>query len=113
MHYMAVAADLAAAMIQELASLQPDDGPLAVSLRAQGTSVKEQLASLVGIMERITIARGAEDAVELIARAKMLLLRLGNDLEQLSSAAECHCEPSPARWDRFDMTSMPFPLRSH
>jgi len=112
-HYMAVAADLAAAMIQELACLQPDDGPLTVFLRAQGTSVQEQLASLVGIIERITIARGAEDVVELIARAKMLLLRLGSELEQLSSAAECHCEPSPARWDRFDTTSIPLPLRSH
>jgi hypothetical protein len=110
---MAVAADLAAAMIRELASLRPDNGPLAVLLSAERSSVQEQLSSLVGFIERITNARKAEDVVELIARAKMLLLRLGNDLEQLASAAECHCESSPARWDRFEMTSIPIPLRSH
>jgi len=110
---MAVAADLAAAMIRELAYLQPDDGPLAVSLSAEGSSVQEQLLSLVGIIERITIARRADDVVDLIARAKMLLLRLGNDLDQLSEAVACDGEPSPARWDRFELTSIPLPLRSH
>jgi hypothetical protein len=110
---MAVAADLAAAMIRELAYLQPDDGPLAVSLSAEGSSVQEQLLSLVGIIERITITCRADDVVELIARAKMLLLRLGNDLDQLSAAVECDGEPTPARWDRFEMTATPLPLRSH
>jgi hypothetical protein len=110
---MALAADLAAAMIRELAYLQPDDGPLAVSLSAEGSSVQEQLLSLVGIIERITMTRRADDVVELIARAKMLLLRLGNDLDQLSAAVECDGEPTSARRDHFEMTATPLPLRSH
>ena len=112
-NYLAVAIDLAAAMIRELAYLQPDDGQLAVSLSAEGSSVQAQLSSLVGIIERITIARRADDAVELIARAKMLLLRLGTDLDQLSEAVERDGERSPARWDRFEMTAIPHPLRRH
>jgi hypothetical protein len=112
-HYIAVAADLAAAMMRELACLQSDNGPLALLMGAAGSSAHEQLSSLLRIIEWLTLARNAEEVAHLIARAKALLLRLANELEQLSSAAGCDLEPSAPPRDRFETSSIPVSLRSH
>jgi hypothetical protein len=112
-HYIAVAADLAAAMMRELACLQSDNGPLALLMGAAGSSAHEQLSSLLRIIESLTLARNAEDVAHLIARAKALLLRLANELEQLSSTAGCDLEPSAPPRDRFETSSIPVSLRSH
>jgi hypothetical protein len=113
LHYIAEATGSAAAMIRELEYLQPDKAPPPFSMGSDGFSVQAQLLSLLGMIERITIARTAEDIVDLIARAKTLLLRLGNELEQLSSAAERVCNTPLAPGDRFGISSIPIPFRSH
>jgi hypothetical protein len=112
-HYIAVAADLAAAMIRELECLQSDNGPLALLMGAAGSSAQQQLLSLLRIVECLTLTRNAEEVAHLIAHAKALLLRLANELEQLSSAAGCDFEFSAPPWDRFGVSSIPVPLRSH
>jgi hypothetical protein len=112
-HYIAVAADLAAAMIRELGCLQSDDRSLALLMGAAGSSVQEQLSSLLRVIEWLTRARNAEEVADLIARARALLLRLVNELEQLSSAAGCGLEPSAPPWDRLETSSIPVSLRSH
>jgi hypothetical protein len=112
-HYIAVAADLAAAMIRELACLQSDNRSLALLMGAAGSSAHEQLSSLLRVIEWLTLARNAEEVAHLIARARALLLRLANELEQLSSAAGCDLEPSAPPWDRFETSSIPVSLRSH
>jgi hypothetical protein len=112
-HYIAVAADLAAAMIRELACLQSDNRSLALLMGAAGSSAHEQLSSLLRVIECLTLARNAEEVAHLIARARALLLRLANELEQLSSAAGCDLEPSAPPWDRFETSSITVSLRSH
>jgi hypothetical protein len=112
-HYIAVAADLAAAMITELECLQSNNGPLALLMGAAGSSAQKRLLSLLRIIEWLTLARNAEEVADLIAHAKTLLLILADELEQLSSAAGCDFERSAPQWDRFGTSSIPIPLRSH
>jgi hypothetical protein len=112
-HYIAVAADLAAAMINELECLQSNNGPLALLMGAAGSSAQQRLLSLLRIVECLRLARNADEVSDFIAHAKALLLRLANELEQLSSAAGCDFEPSAPPWDRFGISSIPIPLRSH
>jgi hypothetical protein len=112
-HYIAVAADLAAAMIRELECLQSDNGPLALLMGTAGSSAQQQLLSLLRIIEWLKLTRDAEEVAHLIAHAKALLLRLANELEQLSSVVGCDFESSAPPWDRFGISSIPVPLRSH
>jgi hypothetical protein len=93
-NYIAVAADLAAAMIRELESLQSDNDHLALLMDATGSSAQQQLSSVLRILEWLALARNPEEVAHLIARARALLVTLANELEQLSSAATCDCEPS-------------------
>jgi hypothetical protein len=112
-HYIAVAADLAAAMIRELECLQSDNDHLALLMAAAGLSAQRRLVSLVSVIESLTLAPNAEEVPNLIAHAKALLLRLADELEQLSSAAAYDFERPAPRWDRFEIASIPAPLRSH
>jgi hypothetical protein len=111
-HYLAVAADLAAAMIRELECLQSDNGDLALLMGAAGSSA-QQVLSLLRIIEWLTLARDAEEVADLIAHAKALLVRLAGELEHLSTAAGCDFEPSAPPSNRFETFSIPIPLRSH
>jgi hypothetical protein len=112
-HYIAVAADLAAAMIRELECLQSNNGPLAFLMGAIGSSAKKRLLSLFRIIEWLTLARNAEEAADRIAQAKTLLLILAGELEQLCQAAGCAFERSAPLWNRFGIASIPTPLRCH
>jgi hypothetical protein len=113
LHYIAVAADLAAAMIRELECLQSNNGPLAFLMGAIGSSAKKRLLSLFRIIEWLTLARNAEEAADRIAQAKTLLLILAGELEQLCQAAGCAFERSAPLWNRFGIASIPTPLRCH
>jgi hypothetical protein len=75
-HYIAAAADLAAAMIREFEHLQSNNGSLALLMSAAGSSAQQRLLSLLRIIERLELARNAEDVADLILHAKALLLRL-------------------------------------
>jgi hypothetical protein len=112
-HYIAVAADLAAAMIRELECLQSDNDHLALLMDTTGSSAQQQLSSVLRILEWLALARNPEEVAHLIDRARALLVTLANELEQLSSAATCDCEPSASPRDRFETFSIPIPLRSH
>jgi hypothetical protein len=100
-HYIALAADLAAAMLRELDCLQSDNVALALLMGTAGSSAQQQLLSLMAIIEWITLARDAAEGAELIAHAKALLLRLADELELLSDAAGCDFECSAPLWERF------------
>jgi hypothetical protein len=84
--YICQAADLLGAMIQELRCLQASHGHLAPSVAASH-GVQKRLQSLLGIVELLKIMRDADRSVELIARAKALILDLGGELEELASQA--------------------------
>jgi len=112
-HYIAVAAELAAAMIRELECLKSDNGHLALLMAAAGLSTQQRLLSLVSVIELLTLAPNAEEVPNLIAHAKALLLRLTDELEQLSSAARCDFERSAPLWERFEISSIPIPPRSY
>ena len=112
-HYIAAAANLAAAMMREFECLQSNNGPLALLMGVAGSSAQQRLLSLLRIIERLELARNAEEVADLIAHAKAVLLRLADELEQLSSAAGCDFERSAPQWDRFGISSIPIPLRIH
>jgi hypothetical protein len=78
-----------------------------------GSSAQQQLLSLMGIIEWLTLARDAAQGAELIAHAKALLLRLADELELLSDAAGCDFECSAPLWERFGISWIPIPPRSH
>src|SRR5271168_4535943 len=108
-HYIAAAADLAAAMMRQFECLQSNNGPLALLMGVAGSSAQQRLLSLLRIIERLELARNAEEVADLIAHAKAVLLRLADELEQLSSAAGCDFERSAPQWDRFGISSIPIP----
>jgi hypothetical protein len=112
-HYLTVAADLAAAMIREFECLQSDNGPLALLMGTAGLSAQQRILSLLRIIEWLTLARNAEEVADLIAHAKTLLLRLVDELEQLSSAAGCDFQCSVPPWDRAGTSAIPISLRRH
>src|SRR5277367_6547254 len=113
-HYLSVAADLAAAMIREFECLQSDNGPLALLMGTAGLSAQQRIFSLSRIIEWLTLARNAEEVADLIAHAKTHLLRLVDELEQLSSAAaRCDFQRSAPPWDRSGVSSIPISFRSH
>ena len=112
-HYLAVAADLGAAMMRELECLQSSNGRLALLMGAAGSSAQQRLSTLLGIIEWLTLARNAEEVADLIAHAKTHLLRLADELEQLSSAAGCDFQRSAPPWDRSAVSSIPISFRSH
>jgi hypothetical protein len=112
-HYLAVAADLAAAMLRELECLQSDNDHLALLMGTAGSSARQQLLSLLRILQCLRLTRDAAKVADLIAHAKALLLRLADELEQLSDAAGCHFGGSAPLSERFEISSIPIPLRSH
>jgi hypothetical protein len=85
--YICLAADLLGAMIQELRCLEASHGHLAQSMAASH-GVQKRLRSLLGIIELLKVTRVADLSVELIARAKVLILELAGALEELASQAE-------------------------
>jgi hypothetical protein len=112
-HYIGLAADLAGAMIRELQYLEANNGRLALSIPTAGACAQQQLLSLLRIIEWLGLTRDAEHAVELIAHAKALLLRLAGELERLAAAAECDFKCSTPPWGRLGISSMSNKLRNH
>jgi len=112
-HYIAVAADLAAAMLRELECLQSDNDPLALLMGTAGSSARQQLLSLLRIIQWLTLTRDMAEVADLIAHAKALLLRLADEFEQLSDAAGCDFGGSAPLSGRFEISWIPIPLRSH
>ncbi len=64
-----------------------------------GALAQQRLLSLLRIIEWLRLTRDPEHAVDLIAHAKALLLRLAGELEQLAAEAGCDLKPSAPRWD--------------
>ena len=111
--YIGLAADLAGAMKGELKCLEANNSRLALSIATRGALAQQRLLSLLRIIEWIRLTRDAEHAVDLIAHAKALLLRLAGELEQLAAVAGCDSNRSAPRWDRLGISSMPNKLRNH
>ena len=85
LHYIGLAAELAGAMISELKCLEANNSRLALSMATTGALAQQRLLSLLRIIEWLRLTRDAEHAVDLIAHAKTLLLRLAGELEQLAA----------------------------
>jgi hypothetical protein len=112
-HYIGLAADLAGAMMREFRRLEANNSRLALSMTTAGALAQRRLLSLLRIIEWLRLTRDAEHAVDLIAHAKTLLLRLADELEELAAEAGCDFKPSAPRWYRLAISSMPDKLRNH
>jgi hypothetical protein len=113
LHYIGLAAELAGGMIRELQCLEANNSRLALSMATAGALAQRRLLSLLSIIEWLRLTRDAEHAVDLIAHAKALLMRLAGELEQLAAEAGCDFKPSVPRWDRLGISSMLDNLRNH
>ena len=113
-HYIGLAADLAGAMIREFKCLEANNSRLALSMATAGALAEQRLLFLLRIIECLRLTCDAEHAVNLIAHAKALLLRLTGELDQLAAEAGCDFKRSAPRWDRLRISSMPDDkLRNH
>jgi signal transduction histidine kinase len=86
--YICVATDLLTKMMSELHSLQVNNRRLTLAMATAGHDLRQRLHALLGTVELLTSTQDAVRNAALSRRAKSLIFRLAQELEQLAYQAE-------------------------
>jgi signal transduction histidine kinase len=110
--YVCVSTNLMTKMMSELQSLRVHNQWLTLGLATAGHDLRGRLQTLMGTIELLSVSRDALRTADLSRRAKSMILRLAQELEQLAYQAEKPAEHAVPSTYSFLLSSLLAKLRN-
>ena len=93
-------------MMSQHQALELNNRRLTLAMAAAGHDLRQRLHVLLTTVERLTSMENEVHRTELSQRAKALIFRLSEELEQLAARAQCAYGPAAASPQRFEIANL-------